>query len=171
MDRHTAIESSFLALYEQFADMIFRHCYFRVSSRETAEDLTQESFMRIWNHLAEGKTIDNPKAFLYRIAGNMIIDYYRKKKNMSLDALSDEGFDPVGDDASSTLAFAEGQRLRSVAKELESPYREVIFMRYVDDFSISDIARATGESENVISVRIHRGIEKLKKLYKHENSN
>ncbi len=164
-------EQSFLRLYDEFAGPIFRHCYFRVSSREVAEDLVQESFMRVWNYLAKGETIDNPKAFLYRIAGNMIIDYYRKKKESSLDVLSDDGFDPIGDDASSTLNFAEGQHLLGVVKKLESPYRETILMRYVDDFSISDIAEVVGETENVVSVRIHRGIEKLKKLYTHENSN
>lgn len=165
------MEQLFLKFYDEFAGPIFRHCYFRVSSREVAEDLTQESFMRVWDYLAEGKVVDNQKAFLYKIAGNLIIDYYRKKKNVSLDALSDDGFNPMGDNESSTLNFVEGQHLLGVVKKLESPYRETILMRYVDDFSISDIAKVLGETENVISVRIHRGIEKLKKLYTHENSN
>ena len=171
MDQNTDIESSFLAIYEQFADMIFRHCYFRVSSRETAEDLTQESFMRIWNHLAEGKTIDNPKAFLYRVAGNMIIDYYRKKKNVSLDALSEEGFNPVGDDANSIENYAEGRHAFSLVAKIEQPYRDALIMRYVDGLSPSDMAKLVGESENTVSVRIHRGIEKLKKLSHYEKSN
>lgn len=165
MDWHTDTERSFLKLYDEFSGPIFRHCYFRVSSREAAEDLVQESFMRVWNHLAKGEDIDNPKAFLYRIAGNLIIDYYRKKKDASLDALAHRGFDPAGDDASATLNFAEGRHALNAVKKLEPPYREAILMRYVDGFSIGDIAKVTGETENVISVRIHRGIERLKKLY------
>jgi RNA polymerase sigma-70 factor (ECF subfamily) len=171
MDQRIEMEQSFLKLYDEFAGQIFRHCYFRVSSREVAEDLTQESFMRIWGYLVEGKVIDNQKAFLYKIAGNLIIDYYRKKKEMSLDVLSESGFDPVGEDEDAILNYAEEQHVLDIVKKLESPYRETILMRYVDDFSIGDIASVVGETENVISVRIHRGIEKLKKLYKHENSN
>ncbi|MDP2655918.1 MAG: RNA polymerase sigma factor [bacterium] len=171
MDQHTEMEKSFLKLYDEFAGPIFRHCYFRVSSREVAEDLTQESFMRIWNHLAEGKVIDNQKAFLYKIAGNLIIDYYRKKKNVSLDALSENGFNPTGDDASSILDYSEGQHALLLVEKLEPPYRETITLRYVNDLSISEISEVIGESENVVSVRIHRGIEKLKKLFHYEKSN
>lgn len=170
MDQNTEIEQSFLRLYDQFAEAIFRHCYFRVSSREVAEDLTQESFLRIWNYLATGKTIDTPKAFLYRIAGNLIIDYYRKKKDTSLDKLAEDGFNPIGSDAGSILSYAAGQHALGMVQKLDSPYREAIIMKYVDDLSIGDIAEAIGESENVVSVRIHRGVEKLKKLF-HEKPN
>ncbi len=165
------MEQSFLKLYDEFAGPIFRHCYFRVSSREVAEDLVQESFMRIWDYLAEGKVVDNQKAFLYKIAGSLIIDYYRKKKNVSLDALSEDGFNPTGDDASSILDYSEGQHALSLAEKLESPYRETIIFRYVNGLSISEISEIVGESENVVSVRIHRGIEKLKKLFHYEKSN
>jgi RNA polymerase sigma-70 factor (ECF subfamily) len=168
---HSDIEQSFLKLYDQFADSMFRYCYFRVSSRQTAEDLTQETFMRIWNYLATGKTIENPKAFLYRIAGNLIIDYYRKKKDASLDALSDFGFDPSGDGEDSILEYAESMRMRDTVQKVESPYRQVLIMRYIDNFSITEIAEELQESENTISVRIHRGVQKLKKLLHHGNTN
>ena len=171
MDQHTEMEQSFLKLYDEFAGPIFRHCYFRVSLRETAEDLTQESFMRVWNYLAKGKTVENPKAFLYHVAGNLIIDYYRKKKETSLDMLAEEGFNPTGDDASLIINNAEGQHTLSFIAKLEPIYREVLTMRYVDNLSLSEIAEIVGESENVVSVRIHRGIEKLKKLFHYEKSN
>ena len=170
MGQSAETEKSFLTFYDQFAEPIFRHCYFRVSSREVAEDVTQETFLRVWNYLAKGETIDNPKAFLYRIAGNLIIDYYRKKKEMSLDLLSDEGFNPVGDDASTTINFVEGQYALRIIQKLESPYREALIMKYVDNLSIGDIARIVGESENTVSVRIHRAVEKLKKIFHHEKS-
>lgn len=171
MDQHASVEQSFLKLYDEFSGPLFRHCYFRVSSREVAEDLTQELFMRIWNHLAAGKTIDKPKAFLYRIAGNLIIDYYRKKKELSLDALGEGGYDPPGASADSILDYAAGQHALSLVAKLESPYREVLIMRYVDGLSLGDIAQIIGESENTVSVRIHRGVEKLKKLFHYEKPN
>ena len=134
-------------------------------ARETAEDLTQESFMRLWNYLAKGNIVDNPKALLYRIAENLIIDYYREKKASSLDALSEAGYEPRGDDGSSILAHAAGEHARSALEKLESPYRETMILRYVDGLSVREVAKVMNESENVISVRIHRSLKKLKTLF------
>lgn len=164
---HTDIEKPFLKLYEEHANAIFRHCFFRVSSRELAEDLTQEAFMRVWDYLREGKTIDSPKAFLYRIAENLVVDYYRKKKEVSLDRLAESGFDPVGSDAGAIIDYADGRHAREQIHVLEDAHREILIMRYVDDLSIQDIAVLIGASENVVSVRIHRAIQKLKKLLTH----
>lgn len=170
MDPQIDTEQAFLKLYDDHAESLFRHCYFRVSSRELAEDLTQEAFMRVWNYLAEGKTLDNPKAFLYRIAGNLIIDHYRHKKESSLDSLAEGGYDPAGDDADSILEYVSGKQALRLLEKLEPQYREILILRYVSDLSISDIAEVIGQTENVVSVRIHRGIQKLKHLFQHGTS-
>lgn len=167
MDHKNDTEQAFLELYDECADALFRHCYYRVSSREIAEELTQEAFLRVWNYLAEGKTIDNPRAFLYRIAGNLIVDHYRARKESSLDALAEQGFDPAGDSGSSILEYASGQQMLRLLEKLEPQYREILTLRYVDDLSIRDIADIVGQTENAVSVRIHRGIEKLKTLFQH----
>src|SRR3989344_7065280 len=78
------IEASFLALYEAHADAVFRRCYFKTSNREVASDLVQEAFMRVWDYLAQGKQIDNMKAFLYTVTNNLIKDWYKKKKSIPL---------------------------------------------------------------------------------------
>lgn len=161
----TAHSESFLKLYDELAEPLFRHCYFRVSSREMAEDLMQETFLRAWNYLAQGKRIENPKAFLYRTAGNLIVDHYRQRKEASLDALADAGYDPSGADASSVTAQAEGEQARRLLETLGEPYRETMLLRYVDGFSVTEIADILGESQNVVSVRLHRGIAKLKTLF------
>lgn len=167
MDQQNDTEKAFLKLYDEVAESLFRHCFFRVSSREIAEDLTQEAFMRVWNHLAAGNALENPKAFLYRVAGNLVIDHYRKRKESSLEALAEEGYDPKGDDADSILAYASGKQALRLLADLEPQYREILTLRYVSDLSIADIAEVIGQSENVVSVRIHRGIQKLKQLFQH----
>ncbi len=158
-------EEAFLKLYDELAEPLFRHCYFRVSSQSIAEDLVQESFMRMWNYLGTGRSIANPRAFLYRVAGNLVIDYYRKKKEISLDALSDAGFDPAGTGASEILEYVDGKHAQVLLAKLEPDAREVLVLRYVNDLSIGEIAEIVGESENAVSVRIHRSIKKLKKLF------
>jgi RNA polymerase sigma-70 factor (ECF subfamily) len=167
MDHTLTNEQDFLRLYDELGEPLYRHCYFRVSSRELAEDLTQESFTRVWDYLASGKTVDNPKAFLYRIAGNLIIDHYRRKKESSLEVLAEDGYDPAGDDATSILDHAEGARALRLLEELEPQHREVLTLRYVDGMGLADIAKVIGQSENAVSVRIHRATDKLKTLFHH----
>lgn len=162
MDSHS--ERAFLKLYDGLAEPLFRHCYFRVSSREVAEDLVQETFLRAWNYLAEGKRIENPKAFLYRTAGNLVVDHYRQRKNVSLDALAEGGYDPLDGGVSATM-LAEGEQARRLLGKLEEPYRQTMLLRYIDGFSVSEIAKLLGLSQNVVSVRLHRGIAKLKILF------
>lgn len=156
-------QDQFLTAYNEFSDAIFRHCYFRIYSREKAKDLMQETFCRTWQYLSEGKDIDNLRAFLYRVANNLIIDDARKKKELSLDALQEEGFNPA--DTRAHLAMVttiEGKEMIGVLNKIEPGYREVILMRYLDDLQPKEIARILDESENVVSVRIHRGIKKVR---------
>ena len=87
MDR--ANESQFLKAFDEYADALFRHCFFRVSDRETAKDLVHETFTRTWDHLARGKEVREYRAFLYRTANNLIVDFYRKKKAVFLEEISD----------------------------------------------------------------------------------
>lgn len=160
-----AVEQEFIKVYDQFADVIFRHCVFRVSDREKAKDIAQGSFVRLWDYMSQGKEIDNMRALLYRIANNLIIDEYRKKKVVSLDQMRDEegfdiGFEPMHDIESRD----EYEHAQALLERLPDKYREALVMRHIDGLSVKEIAHITHESENVISVRIHRAIEKLKNL-------
>ena len=78
------IEENFLKTYDKYASSIFRHIFFRVSDKNLAEDLTQETFFKAWRHVVGNKKreIENFKAFFYKIANNLIIDYYRRKSRM-----------------------------------------------------------------------------------------
>ena len=89
MNKRT-LNGQFTDIYNAFAGIIFRFCILRVSNREQALDITQETFTRFWNELCHGKKILNPKAFLFTVAHRQVIDWYRKKKSVSLDGLADE---------------------------------------------------------------------------------
>lgn len=153
-------ERTFLACYESTADSLLRHAYYKVSDREVAKDIVQESFMRTWDHLAKGKSIENMKAFVFHIANNLVIDYYRKKKTLSLDALAEDGFEPHHED-DAIIVSVETEQVFKMVEKLEEPYREVIKLRYVSGLSLPEIAAVVQESENAVSVRIHRAIKKL----------
>lgn len=158
--------------YEKFGDAIFRYCFGQTSDREKALDLTQETFTRAWQYLASGKEIEQIRPFLYRIATNAIIDDRRKRKTVSLDALMEEGFDyanGTNEREQKEITF-ESEHAVELIKKLDEKYKDVLMLRYVDEMSVKEIAEIVGESENNVSVRIHRGLDKLEKLIHNQNN-
>ncbi len=157
-------EQDFLKAYDELSDSLFNHCFYRVSDREIALDLTQETFVKTWEYLATGKEVGNLRSFLYKVANNLIIDYYRKKKSDSLDALQEGGFDVQSDDVEKTVASSEGKLAFMALGGMEERYRRVVMLRYVDGLTPREIGEIIGESENAVSVRINRSIKKLKEI-------
>lgn len=159
-------EEEYLKAFEELSDAIFRHCLYRVSNREVSRDLTQETFLKVWHYIVSGGEILNMKAFLYKTANNLVIDYYRKKKSDSLDILQEDGFDPIGESDTEIVHGAEVSQALGILEKLPDADREILVFRFVDGLSISEIADTLGETENVVSVRIHRAIEKAKNIFK-----
>ncbi len=158
-------EKKFIESFDQYSDALFRHAFFRVSSRQVSIDLVQDAFTKTWVQITKGEAIENFQAYLYHVLNNLIIDYYRKKKSVSLDALSDEGFDPVGSGESEIVANAEREQLMKQLETLGDRDREVVIMRYVDGLPVKQIAQVLQESENSVSVRLHRAVKKLTSLF------
>lgn len=171
-----SVEQAFLEAFERHADALFRHALFRVSDRERAYDLAQDAFMRAWDYVRGGGEVREYKSFLYRILHNLIIDEYRRKRSVSLDEL-------LENEASASATerlLSEGdvveleeeldkrvlvERIKARLPELGEGYRIALTLRFVDGLTTGEIAEALGVSENVVSVRIHRGITKLKTMY------
>ncbi len=160
-------EERFLEAYEEYADALLRHCLMRVRDRELAKDIVQEAYSKTWVYMSEGKEIEYLRAFLYRVSNNLIIDWARKKKASSLETMmEDDGFEPADENIKDFADVPAAREAIKMLGELDEMYRTAITMRYLDEMSPREIANALGVSENVVSVRIHRGIEKLSKLAK-----
>ena len=159
-------EKEFLKAYDENVDALFRQCYFKVHNTELAQDLLQETFTRTWDYLKKGKEIVNMKAFLYKTINNLVIDEYRKKKPVSLDVMSEDGFDPEAPLGSTAHERLEGKKAMMLIDKLPEPYKQAVFLRYVNGLELKEIAEITREAENTISVHVHRGMNKLKELYK-----
>lgn len=157
-------KEQFLKAYEKHADALFRYCYFRVSDREIAKDLLQSAFFKTWEYLAGGGEIRNLKAFLYRTAHNLVIDHYRRPRTASLEKLAESGFDAEAGRGGWPADKLTGEELLRWFARLPEMYREALLLRYVEDLTVKEIAATLGESENAISVRLHRGREKLRQL-------
>ncbi|MDO8424162.1 MAG: sigma-70 family RNA polymerase sigma factor [bacterium] len=168
------VASVFGEVYQKESDAIFRFCLLRTSDREVALDFTQDTFMRFWNSLAMGKDIKNHRTFLFTIARNIIIDWYRKKKPFSLETLMENAAENRGSFAlianDNVETTVEADFLVSKIRELPEPYGNAVYLRCVEELKPREISEILGESANVISVRISRGLEQLRALLHIENA-
>lgn len=166
-------EKDYLEAYEAYNNALFRHALFRVSNRDRALELVQDTFLKVWDYLRGGGEVQQYKAYLYRILNNLIIDEYRKKKSSSLDEILEndtgemEGKMSEGSAREVEENFDEARALEAIRAripELPDTYRDVVTMRYIDGLTPKEIASMMDISENVVSVRLHRGTHKLREL-------
>ena len=162
------IKKDFISLYEGHNDALFRFCLWRVSDRELAMELTQETFARLWSRMASGKIVENPRAFIYLVARRLIIDWYRKSKSRSLDALSGDErkrFEPADEGIAARMEMSrDGKRAIGMISQLEEQYREVVYLSFVEELAPREIAVMLNLTPNAVSIRLSRGLEALRKL-------
>jgi RNA polymerase sigma-70 factor, ECF subfamily len=162
-------ETRFLKAYEEYSDALFRHASLRINSRERAIDIVHDTFTKVWGYVRNGHTVESFRPFLYKVLNNLIIDEYRKRKDVSLDALMEEdgvdegSFPELSESSIETLAATiDGKKAFDLLERLPDQYREVIILRFVDELGPREIATLIEETENTVSVRIHRGLKLLR---------
>lgn len=162
-------ETRFLEAFDEYSDALFRHATLRVSDRERAIDLVHDTYTKVWSYVRQGHEIESYRPFLYKVLNNLIIDEYRRIKESSLDALlAQEGVDEGSfaeltvDTVESLASTIDGKRAFALLAELPDEYREVIILRFIDGLGPKEISELVEESENVVSVRLHRGLRMLR---------
>jgi RNA polymerase sigma-70 factor, ECF subfamily len=162
-------EDRFLKAFEEYSDALFRHATLRIQNRERALDLVHDAYTKVWTYVRGGHEVDAFRPFLYKVLNNLIIDEYRKTREVSLDAILekegvDEGsFDELSESTVEALAATiDGRQAFALLETLPDEYREVIILRFVDQLGPREISELIEETENTISVRIHRGLKLLR---------
>ncbi|MFA6414867.1 MAG: RNA polymerase sigma factor [Candidatus Paceibacterota bacterium] len=152
--------------HSAFSKGLNAHAFFKTHNHATGEDLVQDTFMKTWKYLVKGGKIDVMKAFLYHVLNNLIVDEYRKRKTSSLDVLLEKGYEPGEDTTERLVNKMDGKAALLLIQQLPERYQKVMRMRYIQDLSLAEMSLITGQSKNTIAVQLHRGLEKLKVLYK-----
>lgn len=169
-------KDAFVRAYDLYLDDIYRFIYFKVSSREEAEDLTSAVFLKAWDYIQNNNLIDYKtlKALFYKIARNLVIDHYRKKSvqlNVSLDADPDKTVDIKDDkqDIEKRVEFlSEFSEIEKKLLQLKYEYREVVMLRFINELSISEVAEVLDKPRGNVRVLLHRAIAALKKISSEE---
>ncbi len=164
-------EERFLKAFEEYSDALFRHAFLRISDRERAIDVVHDAYTKVWAYVRGGHEVENFRPFLYKVLNNLIIDEYRKTKESSLDALLeiegvDEGSfsDLTSNTVESLAATLDGKQVFGLVETLPDVYKEVIILRFVDELGPKEISVLIEETENVVSVRLHRALKLLRDL-------
>jgi RNA polymerase sigma-70 factor (ECF subfamily) len=157
---------AFMQYYEKYADDIFRFCMVKTSNRDQALDLTQETFMKFWEYLVDGNDVSNHRALLYRIANNLVIDSYRKKKDVLVEKYTDTPLqEELTDEPQKRMEdMIDGERAVLLLHHLPETTREILTLRFLDDLSVSEIASIVNRDSKTVSVYLHRGIKKLQEI-------
>ncbi len=155
----------FSLIYDQYINAIYRFVYLKVSLQETAEDITSRVFIKAWqSYQKDAQSIQNMNAFLYRIAGNLVIDHYREKDKKS--TISTESLAQLADDRTSiherAMINADIDKMKAALVGVKKEYQDVIIWYYLEDMSAEEITLLTGKPPGTVRVMIHRGLEMLR---------
>ena len=169
-------KQEFSEFYDKYIDKVFRFVYLRVDSPETAQDLTSLVFLKFWQNQApaviknkkikQPPVISNPKAFLFQIARNQIIDFYRQKSKRHL---SLENMGELADFQINQPTFSqkieltlEMERIKKALQNIKPIYADIIIWRYVEDLSYQEIAQILNKKEGNVRVMLYRALESLR---------
>lgn len=157
--------AAFGEIYNLFFKRIYTFIYYRVSHKETAEDMAEEVFLKAYTKLGSIKQAKSLEAWLYQIARNLIIDYYRNKKEL-VELKEIEQTLSYDDTVLEVLELNHQQKiLNELLKELPEDYRQILKMKFFEGLSNEIIAQLTNKSEGAIRVAQFRAITKLKELF------
>src|SRR3989344_5332412 len=160
---------AFSKVYDLYVTPIYRFIYFKVATKQDAEDLTSEVFLKIWQYVNETEDeIENLRALLYRSARNLVIDFYRRnaKKDITQDM---EVLSNISDERQQSLLSRietefEMKNIELTLRQMKDEYREIIILRYIEEFSISEIAKILNKSKGSVRVLLHRALRVAKDL-------
>jgi len=152
-------------LYEANFDRIYRYIAMKIGDRMEAEDLTQQVFLNAVQSIGSYKWKGMPfSSWLYRIAHNQIVDYFRRKAKRPTVTLDDTD-PPGGDDPQRTTEVKlTMEELALATQKLTESQREVISLRFGGQLSIAEVARTMGKSEGAIKALQHSAVAALRRV-------
>ncbi len=152
-------------IFKQFRDSVYRYLVSVVKNPSTAEEITQEAFLRLYGCLRDGQVITSVRAWVFRVARNLALNENARSRFLeSEDPIDLERLRPLGDSVPLDLeqAFLRRERVHIALRELSSQHRECLAVR-AEGFRYREIAQILGISLATVAQSLRRGIKKLAK--------
>jgi len=156
-------------IYTAFYDAIFRFIFLKSRSRETAEDLASETFLNFFEYVLKGNEVGHVRGFLYQSARHTLARYYRTPQyelagKEGLDDPPQGTKDPREDIEERLDEKISWEILERSLAALKEEWQEVIWLRFVEGYSYSEIASLRETSEGAVRVMVSRAVKELKQI-------
>jgi len=164
MDIQKFKEQFFSQIYEQNIEKIYRFILFKTGSEPLAQDITAETFSRLWAQISRGIEIKNPSGFLYKTVRNLLVDHYRGKGKAAISLDEMDFLEEQTEGVEEMVVKSDDLRhVKAALTCLNDQYRQAISLYYIEQEPLSDVAKSLGKSEGATRTMLHRGMKKLKK--------
>ena len=160
---------AFDELYKEYYVRLFRYLYSRVGNKDDVPDLVQTIFLKALGHVEDWEAVGSPKAYLFTIGRNVLIDYYRKKKEIPASAIEMDTHEWQDESKSVEHLHTQKDEIARGLTEMKESYREVVELRFFAELSYREIAEILDKREDNVRQMCSRAIKSLSGiLEKHE---
>lgn len=166
LDRALAGEpDGFRVLVERYSHALFRLAFRMTGNESDAEDIVQESFLRIWKSLKSYDSRASFSTWIYRIAANCALDHLRGRRRKALDQLDEQAPLPTSAPGPERLAFGGqiSERVATALGQLTAQERTAFVLRHHEELSIDEISSALGVSREATKNSVFRAVQKLRR--------
>lgn len=159
---------AFGILYDLHADRIYRYIYYKLSHTFDAEDLTAEVFLRAFEKIGDYEIRECPfSSWLYRIAHNAVVDYYRLKGKTVTNVLDEEGTHSSEQHNPEIIILSnlDSQDLCQALQALTDEQKDVILLRFIEGMPARQVAEILGKPEGAVRALQRRGLKALSRVF------
>lgn len=158
-------EALLSSLYEEYYDKIAKYAYVRIGNKAEAEDIAGDVFLKAIKSLKTYKERGVPmQAWLFRIAHNLVVDYFRKNKNYRTVPIDDIQIESETNPVATTERNLEIERVKEAMVQLTNEQREVIKLRFFGELSSKEAGQVLNKSDGAVREMQRAAIEKLRNL-------
>lgn len=166
-------EESFTKIIDRYIDQINNFSYRLTGNRDEAEDITQDTFLKVWKNLNKYRLEENFKTWIFTIARNTAIDYLRKKKNFVFSDFENEsGENSITDNLKDPAPLpdeliqkaTDKKVLEKILKEIPFSQKEVLLLYYNEDLTFDEIGKVLNKSINTVKSQHRRALIKLREM-------
>ena len=156
-------------IFKKYNELIYRYIYIRVNfNKAIAEDISQEVFLRVLKSIDSFDVSKSSlKNWIFTIARNLVIDFYRRKKPEPLSERALENNQPEDTDNEERILYRE---ILEELSNLTEDEKDLITLYYIEDFSIDEISKIIGKKYTATKVSIYRALDKLKQRINGKNN-
>ena len=158
-------KQSFATLYRMWVTPIYAYIYVRVSAKQDAEDLTEKVFLKAMKAITSFKHQSSFATWIYTIARNQIIDFYRTKKlqPIHLDDINQIAQPNIEQETHHHQQNNE-KKITTILTKLPQDYAQILKLRFIQNLTIKQTAQTLGITENNVKVRQLRALKKAREI-------